>query len=77
MAQLHTYDMVARAFAQEKVTTCFALVGDANMAFSARLKEAGCKMVYVRHEHCSVAAAMAYARRRARWVLPRPPVGRG
>jgi thiamine pyrophosphate-dependent acetolactate synthase large subunit-like protein len=60
---LHTYDMIARAFAQEDSKTCFALMGDANMAFATRLGEAGCDMVYVRHEHCAVAAAMAWARK--------------
>ena len=27
----HVYDVLARAFIQEGVTTCFALMGDANM----------------------------------------------
>src|SRR5262247_1805090 len=57
------YDVLARAFAQEEVRTCFALLGDANMNWAARLSEAGCRMVYVRHEHCALAAAMAYARK--------------
>jgi thiamine pyrophosphate-dependent acetolactate synthase large subunit-like protein len=45
------------------VQTCFALLGDANMNWAARLAALGCRMVYVRHEHCAVAAAMAYARK--------------
>jgi thiamine pyrophosphate-dependent acetolactate synthase large subunit-like protein len=57
------YDVLARAFAQEGVKTCFALLGDANMNWAARLAGQGCRMVYVRHEHCAVAAAMAYARK--------------
>jgi thiamine pyrophosphate-dependent acetolactate synthase large subunit-like protein len=57
------YDMLARAFAQEDVRTCFALLGDANMNWAARLAAAGCRMVYVRHEHCALAAAMAYSRK--------------
>src|SRR5688572_27540623 len=57
------HDILAAAFAQEGVTTCFALLGDANMNWAARLAELGCRMVYVRHEHCAVAAAMAYARK--------------
>jgi thiamine pyrophosphate-dependent acetolactate synthase large subunit-like protein len=57
------FDILARAFKQEDVTTCFALLGDANMNFATRLAEAGCDMVYVRHEHCAVAAAMAYSRK--------------
>src|SRR5262245_54862805 len=59
----HVYDTLARTFIHEGVTTCFALLGDANMNWAARLMELGCRMVYVRHEHCAVAAAMAYARK--------------
>jgi acetolactate synthase-1/2/3 large subunit len=62
-AKLRVYDILARAFMQEDVRTCFALLGDANMNWAARLSEQGCRMVYVRHEHCAVAAAMAYARK--------------
>jgi acetolactate synthase-1/2/3 large subunit len=62
-ARPRVYDMLARAFAQEGVGTCFALLGDANMNWAARLSAQGCRMVYVRHEHCALAAAMAYARK--------------
>jgi len=62
-AKPRVYDMLARAFAQEEVRTCFALLGDANMNWAERLAEQGCRMVYVRHEHCALAAAMAYARK--------------
>src|SRR5690348_4249998 len=61
---LHVYDVLAKAFAQEGVGTCFALLGDANMNWAARLASSGCRMIYVRHEHCAVAAAMAYARKK-------------
>lgn len=57
------YDILAKAFAQEEVRTCFALLGDANMNWAERLAQAGCRMIYVRHEHCALAAAMAYARK--------------
>ncbi len=57
------FDILARAFAQEGVGTCFALLGDANMSWAARLAQQGCRMIYIRHEHCAVAAAMAYARK--------------
>jgi len=57
------YDVLAKAFIQEGVSTCFALLGDANMNWAARLAQQGCRMVYARHEHCTVAAAMAYARK--------------
>jgi len=57
------YDILAKAFMQEGVRTCFALLGDANMNWAARLAGEGCHMIYVRHEHCALAAAMAYARK--------------
>ena len=57
------FDALAAAFLREGVTTCFALLGDANMNFATRLGEGGSRMIYVRHEHCAVAAAMAYARK--------------
>src|SRR5438094_5790542 len=57
------YDVLAKAFAQEGVRTCFALFWDANMNWAARLSGGGCRMVYVRHEHCALAAAMAYSRK--------------
>jgi acetolactate synthase I/II/III large subunit len=59
----HVYDVLAKAFIQEGVKTCFTLMGDANMNWAARLAQNGCRMVYVRHEHCAVGAAMAYARK--------------
>ncbi len=59
------FDILARAFRQEGVETCFALLGDANMNFATRLAGQGCRMLYVRHEHCAVAAAMAFARKTA------------
>src|SRR3954470_10460997 len=61
--KLRVYDVLARAFMQEGVRTCFALLGDANMNWAARLAEQGCRMIYVRHEHCALASAMAYARK--------------
>jgi thiamine pyrophosphate-dependent acetolactate synthase large subunit-like protein len=63
------FDILARAFAQEGVNTCFALLGDANMSWATRLAESGCRMIYVRHEHCAVAAAMAFARNPASSAL--------
>jgi acetolactate synthase I/II/III large subunit len=62
-AKPRVYDVLAKTFIQEGVSTCFALMGDANMNWAARLAQQGCRMVYVRHEHCAVAAAMAYARK--------------
>ena len=57
------FDHLAATFRNEGVETCFALLGDANMNFATRLADQGCEMVYVRHEHCAVAAAMAWARK--------------
>jgi acetolactate synthase I/II/III large subunit len=62
-AQVRVYDILAKAFTQEGVGTCFALLGDANMNWAARLSQDGCRMIYVRHEHCALASAMAYARK--------------
>src|SRR5437879_12946850 len=62
-AKPRVYDIRRKAFEQEDVRTCLALVGDANMKWAARLSEEGCRMVYVRHEHCALAAAMAYSRK--------------
>ena len=62
-AKPRLYDVLARAFLQEDVRVCFALLGDANMNWAARLSEQGCRMLYVRHEHCALAAAMAYTRK--------------
>ena len=59
----HVFDVLADTFAQEGVETCFALLGDANMNWATRWAERGCRMIYVRHEHCALAAAMAYARK--------------
>jgi len=62
-AENRVFDVLAHTFAQEGIDTCFALLGDANMNWATRLSEQGCRMIYVRHEHCAVAAAMAYARK--------------
>ncbi len=62
-AKTRVYDVLASAFLQEGVADCFALLGDANMNWAARLAQQGCRMMYVRHEHCALAAAMAYARK--------------
>jgi len=61
--KLHVYDVLAKTFIQEGVKTCFTLMGDANMNWAARMAQQGCRMVYVRHEHCAAASAMAYARK--------------
>lgn len=61
--RLHVFEHLADIFAAERVETCFALLGDANMNFATALAQRGTRMIYVRHEHCAVAAASAYARK--------------
>jgi acetolactate synthase-1/2/3 large subunit len=63
MKSRKTYRVLAEAFRQEGVETCFALLGDANMNWATALSGLGTRMIYVRHEHCAVASAMAYARK--------------
>lgn len=58
-----TYEILAECFHQEDVTDCFALLGDANMNWATALAGMGTRMFYVRHEHNTVAAASAYARK--------------
>lgn len=59
----HVYESLAESFLAEGVRTCFALLGDANMNWATALAGKGVEMIYVRHEHCAVAAASAYARK--------------
>ncbi len=73
----HNFDLLADVVAQEKIGTCFSLLGDANMNFATRLSETGCTMIYVRHEHCAVAAAMAYARKTGNMGLATVTCGPG
>lgn len=56
------YRALAESFAAEGVDTQFVLMGDGNMHFSIALHELpGTQTIHVRHEHCAVAAATAYA----------------
>ena len=59
----HWYEILAEAVAAEDVSNCFALLGDANMHMATHLAGLGTQIIHVRHEHCAVAAAMAYARK--------------
>lgn len=55
------YQALAEAFVAEGVDTQFALMGDGNMHWSTALAALpGVQTIHVRHEHCAVAAAMAY-----------------
>ena len=56
------YEVLAETFRRERVETCFTLLGDANMNWATTLGGLGTRMIYVRHEHCAVSAAMSYAR---------------
>ena len=61
MKQPQLYDALAEAFAAEGVDTQFALMGDGNMHWSTAFsKLPGVQTIHLRHEHCTVAAAMAY-----------------
>lgn len=59
----HVFESLADGFVAEDIDTCFALLGDANMNWATALADRGVRMIYVRHEHCAVAAATAYARK--------------
>jgi len=59
---MKTYEALAEAFRREQVTTCFALLGDANMHWAGALADLGVAFIYTRHEHAAVAGAAAYAR---------------
>src|SRR5437660_6236164 len=61
-AKPRVYDILAKAFVQEDVRTCFALLGDANMNWTARLSTQGGRRGYGRREECALAAGMASAR---------------
>ncbi|HEX2256560.1 MAG TPA: thiamine pyrophosphate-binding protein, partial [Afifellaceae bacterium] len=62
MQHRHVFDALAEVTRREGVETCFALLGDANMNWATRLMQKGARLVTVRHEHCAVAAATAFAR---------------
>ena len=62
-AHREVFDALAEVARGEGVNTCFALLGDANMAWATRLMQRGARLVTVRHEHCAVAAATAWARK--------------
>jgi len=59
---MKVYEALAEAFRREETSTCFALLGDANMHWAGALSERGTKFVYPRHEHAAVAGAAAFSR---------------
>jgi thiamine pyrophosphate-dependent acetolactate synthase large subunit-like protein len=61
------YRHLARRFRAEDVDTVFVLTGDGNMYWEAAFSELdGVRSVHVRHEHCALAMATAYARKTGR-----------
>jgi thiamine pyrophosphate-dependent acetolactate synthase large subunit-like protein len=57
------YELVAAAFAAERVDVVFALMGDGNMGFLGALAEReGVRVVQVRHENMAVGMADGHAR---------------
>lgn len=61
MKQPVLYDALAAAFVAEGVDTQFILMGDGNMHWTTALsKMPGVTTISLRHEHCTVAAAMSY-----------------
>lgn len=60
---MHLFGHLAACFVAEGVDTWFALLGDANMNWMTALAGSGVRMIYVRHKHCAVAAASAFARK--------------
>ena len=69
------YEALALAVKREGISTCFALLGDANMHWAGALADLGVDFVYTRHEHAAVAGAVAYARGRGTVgcaTVPRP-----
>ena len=58
------YRHLARRFRDERVDTVFVLTGDGNMFWEAAFAEFdGVRSIHVRHEHCALAMATAYARK--------------
>jgi acetolactate synthase I/II/III large subunit len=61
MPQPKVYEKLAHAFRKEGTDALFTLMGDGNMHWATALADLGCRGIHVRHEHCAVAAATAYA----------------
>lgn len=62
MSAISVYHALAETFVAEGVDTQFVLMGDGNMHWSTVLDQMqGIQSVHVRHEHCAVATATAYA----------------
>lgn len=63
MKTMKVTDVLAQAFKAEGVEVLYALMGDANMYWAAKMAdEYGVQVVHARHEHCAAAMADGYAR---------------
>jgi thiamine pyrophosphate-dependent acetolactate synthase large subunit-like protein len=63
MLSMKVTDVLAQAFKAEGVEVLYALMGDANMYWAAKMAdEYGVQVVHARHEHCAAAMADGYAR---------------
>jgi len=63
LQKLQVTDVLAQAFKAEGVEVLYALMGDANMYWAAKMAdEYGVQVVHARHEHCACAMADGYAR---------------
>ena len=60
---MNAFEFFARCVVNQNVEHCFALLGDANMQVAATMADLGVTFTYVQHEHCAVAASMAYAKK--------------
>jgi len=63
MENLKVTDVLAQAFVAEGVDIVYALMGDANMYWAAKMADNyGVRVIHARHEHCACAMADGYAR---------------
>jgi len=63
LEKLQVTDVLAQAFKAEGVDVMYALMGDANMYWAAKMAdEYGVRVIHARHEHCACAMADGYAR---------------
>ena len=78
MTEMPVYQALAGFFAQEKVDTIFALLGDANMYWAIALAEQhGVRVIHARHENSAVAMADGYARATGRVGIATTTCGPG
>jgi thiamine pyrophosphate-dependent acetolactate synthase large subunit-like protein len=59
---MRVFEAFAEVFVRERISTVFAVMGDANMKFLAELAARGAEIHYARHEGSAIAMAEGYAR---------------